>query len=237
LYATAFGIYEVEINGRRVGDQLLTPGWTSYDHHLNYQTYDIGEYLQEGDNVIIAHVAEGWYAGRLGKTNRNVWGHRPGFMGQVEIDGKVVCATDGHWSCLSSPVLESEIYNGEVVDTDPEATIDRFVGPAEVLPFPRAKLVSSEAPPVRKVMQIKAIDIIDTPSGKKIIDFGQNLVGHVRIESDLREGSELSFRHAEVLENGEIGVRPLRTALARAILRLGGSTKGWEPKFTFFGFR
>ena len=237
LYATAFGIYEVTINGHRVGDQLLTPGWTSYDYHLNYQTYDIGKYIKVGENEIIAHVAEGWYAGRLGKANRNVWGERPGFMGQVEAGGKVVCATDSTWSHMASHVLESEIYNGEVVDSNHLSTIDDTLGSADILPFPRAQLVSSEAPPVRRIMEMKPIELITTPTGKRILDFGQNLVGHVRIESDLRQGSELSFRHAEVLENGELGVRPLRTALARAILKLGGSTKGWEPKFTFFGFR
>jgi alpha-L-rhamnosidase len=237
LYCTAFGIYEVSINGKRVGDQLLTPGWTSYDFHLNYQTYDIGEYLHEGENEIIAHVGEGWYAGRLGKTNRNVWGDRPGFMGQLEVDGRVICATNTSWSVLASSVLESEIYNGEVVDTNPPTTIDDSLGAADALPFPGAQLISSEAPPVRRVMEIKPIEIITTPTGKTILDFGQNLVGHVRIESDLHEGSEVSFRHAEVLENGEIGVRPLRTAMARAVIKLGGKTKGWEPKFTFFGFR
>jgi alpha-L-rhamnosidase len=237
LYATAFGIYEVTINGHRVGDQLLTPGWTSYDHHLNYQTYDVGRYIKVGENEIIAHVGEGWYAGRLGKTNRNVWGERPAFMGQLEVEGKVLCATDSTWSHLASHVLESEIYNGEVVDTNRLPTIDDALGPAEILPFPRAQLISSEAPPVRRVMEIKAIELITTVTGKTILDFGQNLVGHVRINSDLKQGLQLSFRHAEVLENGELGVRPLRTALARAILKLGGSTKGWEPKFTFFGFR
>jgi len=237
LYATAFGIYEITINGNRVGDQLLTPGWTSYDYHLNYQTYDISQYLQIGQNEIIAHVAEGWYAGRLGKTNRNVWGDRPAFMGQVEIGGTVVCKSDDTWSHLASHVLESEIYNGEVVDTRAFDAVNTILGPAQVVPFPKAQLISSEAPPVRRIMDIKPIEIITTPTGKTILDFGQNLVGYVRVERDLLEGSELSFRHAEVLENGELGVRPLRTALARAVLKLGGKTKGWEPKFTFFGFR
>jgi alpha-L-rhamnosidase len=237
LYSTAYGIYEVTINGVRIGDQLLAPGWTSYDYHLNYQTYDISKHIKVGVNEIIAHIGEGWYAGRLGKTNRNVWGDRPGFMGQVEIEGNVVCSTDNTWSHLASNVLESEIYNGEVVDTNPPSTIDDIRGSAEALPFPQSQLISSEAPPVRRIMEIKPIDIITTPTGKTILDFGQNLVGHVRIERNLYEGSELSFRHAEVLEDGELGVRPLRTAMARATLKLGGSTKGWEPKFTFFGFR
>lgn len=237
LYATAYGIYEVEINGNRVGDQLLTPGWTSYNYHLNYQTYDIAQYLEDGENEITAHIAEGWYAGRLGKAYRNIWGDRLGFMGQVEVDGKVVCPSDESWEHLASSVLESEIYNGEVVDTAPRADIDIPIGSVSALPFPSALLVSSEAPPVRRIKTIKPIEIITTPSGKKVLDFGQNLVGFLRIEKDFHEGQILGLRHAEVMENKELGVRPLRTALARAEIRLGGQTKGWEPKFTFYGFR
>lgn len=238
LYATAFGLYEVEINGRRVGDQLLTPGWTSYDFHLNYQTYDISQYIREGENEITAHLAEGWYAGRLGKAYRNIWGDRLGFMGQVEIDGHVVCISDESWRYLNSPILDSEIYNGEVVDTAPSASLnDPSEHFASILPFPQASLISSEAPPVRRIQIVKPLEIITTPTGKRILDFGQNMVGYLRIERDFQEGSELGIRHAEVLENGELGVRPLRTALARALLKLGGPTKGWEPKFTFYGFR
>lgn len=237
MYATAFGIYEVQINGKRVGVQLLTPGWTSYDFHLNYQTYDISSYIRDGENEIIAHVAEGWYAGRLGKAYRNIWGDRLGFLGQVEVNGEIVCVSDDTWSHLESPVLESEIYNGEVVDTAPSASIDESTGSVSALAFPEAILVSSEAPPVRRILTIKPREIITTPSGKRILDFGQNLVGYLRIERDLTKGSELGIRHAEVLEDGELGVRPLRTALARVVIKLGGPTKGWEPKFTFFGFR
>lgn len=236
LYATAFGLYEVEINGHRVGDQLLTPGWTSYNYHLSYQTYDIAQYLRDGENEIIAHIAEGWYAGRLGKTNRNVWGDRLGFMGQIEVDGEVLCASDETWEHLASPVLESEIYNGEVFDTASPSN-DTPNGSAAALPFPSAQLISSEAPPVRRIKTLKPIEILTTPSGKKVLDFGQNLVGFVRMERDLTEGTVLGMRHAEVIEDKELGVRPLRTALARAEIRLGGSTRGWEPKFTFYGFR
>lgn len=233
LYATALGVYEVEINGGRVGDQLLTPGWTSYNYHLNYQTYDVGGYLQEGENVITAHVAEGWYAGRLGKAYRNIWGDRLGFVGQLEVDKEVI-VSDDTWSVLASYILEAEIYNGEVVDTNPA---DAHVLNATILPFPTAKLISSHAPPVRRVMEVAPVAMITTPEGKKVLDFGQNLVGWLRINRDLEGDGDMLLRHAEVMEDGELGVRPLRTAMARDIIKLGGPTKGWEPKFTFHGFR
>lgn len=233
LYATAFGVYEVEINGRKVGDQVLAPGWTSYDHHLNYQTYDIARYLQPGINTITAHVAEGWYAGRLGKVYRNIWGDQLGFMGQLEFDGKAHIVTDDSWSVLGSRVLEAEIYNGEVVDTN-FSNADDVVGKATALPFPTARLLSSHAPPIRRIMDVRPVECITTPSGKKVLDFGQNLVGWLRIERDIEGDVEL--RHAEVLEDGELGVRPLRTAMARDVIK-GEHKKGWEPAFTFHGFR
>lgn len=248
LYATAYGIYEVEINGKRIGDQVLAPGWQSYAHHLNYQTYDITAHLQAGTNTIGAYVGEGWYAGRLGRPGaRNLWGDRPGFMAQVEVEGQVVVATDAEWAHFQGPVVTSEIYDGEVWDSrldDPTWSTpgNTFVGhnyKAEVLPSPSAELVSSDAPPVRRVKELKAIEIIKTPSGKTVLDFGQNLVGWLRVEVNLprTNGGEVTLRHAEVMENGELGTRPLRTAKATDKIILGESTKGWEPRFSFHGFR
>ncbi|WRT68754.1 uncharacterized protein IL334_005734 [Kwoniella shivajii] len=237
LYATAHGIYNVEINGQKIGDQVLAPGWTSYKNHLNYQTYDITTQLKQGENTITAYIGEGWYAGRLGRPgSRNVWGDRLGFIGQLEIDNKVELVTDDTWECSDGPVKNSEIYNGEIYDTtfdESKAKITRV----EILPFPEAELISSDAPPVRRVKEVRPVEIITTPSGKTILDFGQNLVGWVRIEKDLKGDGELYIRTAEVLEHGELGVRPLRTATPNDRIILGGKTKGWEPNFTFHGFR
>lgn len=248
LYATAHGLYQVEVNGHVVGDQVLTPGWQSYKHRLHYQVYDITSFLQSGENVIGAYVGEGWFAGRLGRPGTsNIWGDRLGFLAQVEVDGKLVCATDESWEYLDGPILLSEIYNGEVIDTNLEdplwstkaAKKASSQGQAEELPFPSAVLTAPDVAPVRRIMEIKPQKLITTPSGKKVLDFGQNLVGWLRIEKDLpgKQGDELLIRHAEVLEHGELGTRPLRTAKARDIIKLGGSTKGYEPRFTFHGFR
>ncbi len=112
-------------------------------------------------------------------------------------------------------------------------------GRAEELSFPTAELISPDVAPVRRIMEIKATKIITTPSGKKVLDFGQNLVGWLRIEKDIpgAAGDQLLIRHAEVMEHDELGTRPLRSALAREIIKLGGRTKGYEPTFTFHGFR
>ncbi|KAM5353515.1 hypothetical protein ACJ41O_000165 [Fusarium nematophilum] len=247
LYATAHGVYEVEINGQRISDELLAPGWQSYNHRLHYQTYDVTPFLKDGENVIGSHVAEGWFASRLGRPGvANHWGERLGFLAQLEVDGQVCCQTDESWEYLDGPLLLSELYNGEVCDSnliDPTwSTVEsksQAIGPVDVLPFPRAELVAPDVAPVTRVMELKPKEIITTPTGKKVLDFGQNFVGWLRFEKDVpgNPGETILIRHAEVMEHGELGTRPLRSAQARYELRLGGPTKGLETKFTFFGFR
>lgn len=247
LYATAHGIYQVEINGKVVGEDLLTPGWQSYNHRLHYQTYDVSPYMVDGENVIGAYIAEGWYAGRLGRPGvSNIWGDRLSFLGQLEVNGNILCATDASWEWLEGPILSAEIYNGEVFDTrldDPfwstttsSATSN---GKVEDVGFPSAKLIGPDIAPVKRIMEIEPKELITTPKGKKVLDFGQNLVGWLKILVDIpgRSGDTVMIRHAEVLEHGELGTRPLRTARAENIIHLGGKTKGYESRFSWYGFR
>ncbi|KAF4944762.1 hypothetical protein FSARC_14589 [Fusarium sarcochroum] len=247
LYATAHGVYEVYINGRRVGEELLAPGWQSYHHRLHYQTYDVTALINEGENVIGAHLAEGWFASRLGRPGvANHWGERLGFLAQLEADGEVCCKTDSSWEYLDGPLLTSELYNGEVCDSnliDPSWSTSASQSPAkglvEELPFPSAELVAPDLPPVTRIMELKPKEIITTPGGKKVLDFGQNFVGWLRFERDVpgNQGESVLIRHAEVMEHGELGTRPLRSAKAQYEVKLGGPTKGLETKFTFYGFR
>lgn len=118
LDATAHGIYQVEINGAIVGDQVLTPGWQSYHHRLYYQVYDVTDLLVSGYNIIGAYVGEGWFAGRLGRPRTsNIWGDRLGFLAQLEVDNRPLVITDESWEYLDGPVTNSEIYNGEMFDS------------------------------------------------------------------------------------------------------------------------
>lgn len=244
LYITALGLYEAYLNGKKIGVDLLTPGWTSYYARINYQTYDVTELLQEGENVFGAWVGEGWYACLLGYQGgtRNIYGDRLGLLAQLEVDGKVVAQSgeDG-WEWSFGAIKTSEIYNGEVYDsTLPD--VDFAEGdwkPVEALPFPSAALVSSQSPPVRVVDILKPKEIITTNSGQVVVDFGQNFGGVIRILSEPpTEARELVIKHAEVMEHGELGTRPLRYARASEIITLGGrSLKGYMPKFTFHGFR
>lgn len=242
IYATAHGIYTLELNGRAVGDQVLMPGWQSYKARLAYQVFDITSLLRQGENEIVAYVGEGWFATRLWPRNvrRNNFGSRLGLLAQLEVDGSPLVVTDDSWAWSTGPVLGSEIYNGETFDSRiPASVAEAETQAAQVIDGPTAELFAPDAPPVRRILEVRPKELITTLSGKKIIDFGQNVVGWLRVESELKgaSGNEVAIRFAEVLEHGELGVRPLRTAEATDRVILGGKVKGWEPRFTFHGFR
>ncbi|ROV92744.1 hypothetical protein VMCG_09033 [Cytospora schulzeri] len=263
LYISALGLYEVYINGHRVGDLEMTPGWTSYHHRLQYQTYDVKDLLRPGKNAIAVEVAEGWYAGRLLWIGglRNLYGDRPAFMAQLEVqdeqggvDHQVV--SDDSWSCHPSPRQSASIYDGEVYDAREAEELSGWAGcdgfndtgssweHTSVLDFDfsSVELFAPDAPPVRVTQAVQAVGISKSPSGKTLVDFGQNIAGRVRLRGlpGRPAGEVLTMRHAEVLENGELGTRPLRDAKATDQYIFSGNEDDrweWSPKFTFHGFR
>jgi alpha-L-rhamnosidase len=278
LYATAHGIYEAELNGAVVGDQVLAPGWTSYDHRLRYQTYDVTALLQEGPNAIGVQLADGWFRGYLGfGGKRNVYGDRTGAFVQLEIDHadgtRTTVTTDGLWRSALGPRIRADIYNGETYDARREQMgwstagfDDSAWNPVEVGTLmtkvsenrrrpPGAEdrsepgvirstldagiLVSPTGPPVRRIQTLSTQEISLSPSGRTLIDFGQNLVGWLRLRlPDAPAGTEITLRHAEVLEQGELGTRPLRQAAQTDVVILDGNgPRTYEPRFTFHGFR
>lgn len=261
LYVTAQGVYEAEINGRIVGDQFLAPGWTTYSGRIQYQTYDVTANITHGVNCLGIRLAEGWFCGRLGWEggHRNIWGPHPAIMAQLEVtyvDGTVqVVGTDQSWRTAQGPVRLAEIYDGEKYNatleipawstpTLEEKSIDETKwAPVTVMPpIPDSiTLVAGYGEPVRRVQVLKpAGPVIVTPSGKRIIDFGQNLVGNVRLKNvRAPKGHKITLSHAEVLENGELGTRPLRDCKAVDEYTARGDPAGetYEPRFTFHGFR
>ena len=208
--------------------------------------------LREGDNVVGATLADGWFRGRLTfvANKRNVYGDRLGFLAQLEVvldDGSVVViGTDGSWRSSTGPTTAADLYDGEHYDARLEqpgwsrAGFDdaSSLACSETV-FDFATLVAPDGPPVRAVEEVRVTEVLTSPSGKTLLDFGQNLVGRLRLRVTGPAGTLITLRHAEVLENGEIGVRPLRTALATDMYTLRGDAAGevWEPTFTFHGFR
>ncbi|KAL2831036.1 bacterial alpha-L-rhamnosidase domain protein [Aspergillus pseudoustus] len=255
LYITALGVYEAEINGKRVGDSFMAPGWTSYHGQLHYQTYDVTELLNVDANCLGVRVAEGWYKGRIGFANaRGFYRPRTGVLAQLEIlyeDGTVsALGTDGTWTVTQGPIRQAEIYDGETYDA--RADIERWSSPStkkledwkpvELLPplLAETKLISGSKPPVQRLESVQAVQIITTPSNKTVLDLGQNLVGYLRIKPiRAPTGHKLTLQHAEVLENGELGLRPLRACKAQDTYIFRGDAAGetYEPRFTFHGFR
>jgi len=251
LHATAHGVFEAEINGARVGDDVLAPGWTSYASRLRYRTYDVTDLLTEGDNVIGAWLGDGWYRGRLGFNGgyHDLYGTDLSFIGQLEItlaDGTVQrIATDAEWEASPSPIVFGGLYDGERYDQrldDPAWSTPAADGgdwtPVAVGVRDPATLVAMEQPPVRRTEELAPVEVHRTGSGALLLDFGQNLVGRLRITVDGPAGRVVTLRHAEVVQDGELYRRTLRIAAAEDAITLAGTGPvTWEPRFTLHGFR
>ncbi len=251
LYISALGVYEAEINGRVVGDHVLAPGWTVYDERLRYQTFDVTEMLNEGQNAIGAILGDGWFRGRLGfgGGRRNIYGEHLALLAQLEVqyaDGsRETIVTDDAWRASTGPILMNSLYDGETYDARLE--LDGWSSPGfddtgwssvREFPWDLNALEAPIGPPVRRTEKVTPVAISQSPSGKTLVDFGQNLVGRLAIKVRGDAGHTVTLRHAEVLENGELGTRPLRFADASDCYTLkGGETETWEPRFTFHGFR
>ena len=251
LYVSALGVYELLINGAVIGDHVLAPGWTSYPHRLRYQTFDVTDLLHEGPNAIGAILGDGWFRGRLGPHggSRNIYGNRLALLAQLELaymDGTTdVVVTDEGWRATTGPLLASDLYDGETYDARLELDgwsergyDDRSWSRVRTLERDAGTLVAPTGPPVRRIELVEPAAITTSPSGRTIVDFGQNLVGRLRLRVRGDAGRTVTLRHAEILEDGELCVRPLRLAAAtdRYTLR-GGGEETWEPRFTFHGFR
>jgi alpha-L-rhamnosidase len=251
LYATSLGLYELHLNGQRVGDGQLTPGWSSYDQRLQYQTYDVSALLQQGENAIGVILADGWYRGWLGfEGQRNTYGDRLALLLQLQVtyaDGRsaVICS-DGGWQALTGPVRSADIYMGETYDARLE--LPGWDAPAydasawqgvRLLDHGMHMLVAQVGPLVREHEQIRPVEILHTPAGETVFDFGQNLVGWVRLQVQGPAGTTVTLRHAEVLDQqGNLYTENLRSArqLVQYTLR-GGGPETYAPRFTFMGFR
>ncbi len=253
LYVSALGLYEMWINGRRVGGDHFTPGWTDYNIRVQYQTYDVTEMLQAGDNAIGGILGDGWYCGFLVWGNkRNTYGCEKQLLAQLVVeyaDGKSeTIATDGTWKCATGPLLASDIYNGEAYDARLEMPGWTAAGfddaqwkKVKLHPAPAAKLVASAAPPVRKTGEIAPRKITEPQEGKFVFDLGQNMVGWVRLRvpAGVRRGTTITIRHAEFLNpDGTMYTTNLRDARCTdTYVTKGEEGECFEPRFTFHGFQ
>lgn len=247
LTATALGLYDCEINGQRVGDEVFAPGWTNYHRRVPFQSFDVTEWLVQGDNVMGAILGDGWYCGFVGWGNRQYYGESPAFMASLEIvfqDGSQASfVTDTSWKTATGPILESDMMMGEVYDARRE--LDGWSAPSYddsgwqsvtlVSPDPLPELNLRLGPPVRHMGEILPISF-DAQRG--IYDLGQNFAGRVRIKVRAERGTMVRLRFAEVLDKGALYTENLREARATDYyICKGEGEEAWEPRFTFHGFR
>ncbi|MFD4668573.1 family 78 glycoside hydrolase catalytic domain [Lentzea sp. NPDC058450] len=249
LHVSALGVFEAFLGSEPVSDDVLSPGWSSYEWRLRYRSYDVSRLLGQDPSVLGIRLGNGWYRGRLGWTGRSAfYGDRLGAIAQLEItfaDGHVqTVVTDESWSAGPSEVTADDLYDGQTTDArladdtwlTPAATLPGW-GAVEVLGHDLDTLVPYIGPPVRRQESLAPVSAHVAPSGRTILDFGQNLVGRLRVRVRGEAGSVVTVRHAEVLEDGELGTRPLRSALATDRFVLSGGEDEFEPSFTFHGFR
>lgn len=232
LKVTALGLYYAEINGVRVGDSYLTPGWTSYNKTLQMQSYDVTPLLKEDENVISFTVNEGWYCGGLTwLKKRNNYGEQPAVCAEL-ICGNSSIYTDESWTARESYIRESGIYDGETADY----TADLKPLTVCEVAYDKSALTMQICEPVREIERLKVKEIITTPKGDKIYDFGQNIAGVVEIKTPDNFDGVLTLKFAEILIKGEFYTDNLRGAKAADTFTLKGSHI-LRPEFTFHGFR
>jgi alpha-L-rhamnosidase len=248
LLLTARGVVEAWLNGRAVSDDVLTPGWSSYEWRLRYATYDVTDLVEE-HTVLGLALGKGWFGGRLGWTGKGwFYGSELAGFAQLEIEfadgARQLVTTDDTWKSGPSAVLANDLYDGETIDARlageawkrPGFSADAWVG-VHAVDFDASTLCPYIGPRVKRWATLPVTEVITSPSGKTLLDFGQNLVGWLRVRVHGPAGTEITVRHAEVLENGELGTRPLRTAQATDRFILSGGDDEFEPTFTFHGFR
>ncbi len=261
LYASAAGIYEVELNGRKVGDEFLAPFCNKYSAWMQYQTYDVTGMIASGANCIGVLLGDGWYKGRFGFDGgaSNLFGDRTGFIGELIVkyeDGTTSCmVSDPSWQSAPSPYTFSSIYDGEWMDAGkclpgwsspgfpaegPAAeTLKGFGGwsGTETLDIDKSLLKARLSLPVIVKETRKPIAVLTTPAGETVLDMGQNMVGWVTCEVQVPEGVELVLKFGEILQNGNFYQDNLRQAKQEYRFLSDGKPHTLRPHFTYYGFR
>jgi alpha-L-rhamnosidase len=254
LQVTALGVCEAWINGQRVGDTHLLPGWTDYRKRVYYHSFEVGELLRNGENRLGAVLGLGWYAGFFGPfQHKGYYGNDSWFSCVLEIcfeDGssQTVCS-DETWTWQNGPLLEADLLMGETYDArleidgwcDPECDggeahpVYVVNGetrlPERIEPYPGV--------PVRTITELPAQSVAEPQPGVYVFDLAQNMVGVVQLKVDVPAGTEIILKHGEMLnDDGTVYTENLRYAKATdRYIAKGGGEETWTPRFTFHGFR
>lgn len=250
LYITARGLFSAEINGEQIGNDVLTPGWTSYQKRIETLTYNVSSVLSKGENAIGIELAEGWHSGRL--IFRQYAELSPQVLAQLEVNykngKKEIFVTDNSWKGLNNgPTQYSSLYDGESYDANlemPEWSAADFddsdwEAVAEEAISHEVKLTPKRHNPVTSKIQLQTQSITKPVKGSAVFDLGQNMAGVAKINIPVKKGQQVKIRFAEMLQqNGEIYTRNYRSAVSTDFYTPAkDGTIEWQPKFTFHGFR
>jgi alpha-L-rhamnosidase len=258
IYVTALGLYNLYINGQKVGDDYFTPGWTDYNKRVYYQSYEVKSLLKNGSNAIGSELSYGWYAGYIGPAVfvglpkvRGFYGQVPALKVQLEItytDGtKNIIITDKSWKGTDGPLRESDIQMGDIYDAGMELMGWNKPGydeskwkNVELIPGNDRKIEIYPGAPVRITQEIKPAAITPRPDGKYIFNMGQNFAGVIKLNVKGSAGQKVVIRYGEMLNSdGSLMTENLRKARATDTYILKGDTNGesWIPQFTYHGFQ
>jgi alpha-L-rhamnosidase len=250
LYSTAAGVYEFSVNDTRVGTDELSPGWTDYRKRIQYQTHDVTDLVQAGENKLGAILGDGWFCGNVMWLGRQLYGDRPWLFAQLEVrfeDGSTqTFVTDEHWTTAFGPILENDLLMGESWDArrEPGPWLPVVAHAEAPWHCPGLKIVAQQGPPVKSTQELKPVGdpkkVEQWPAPDYIYDMGQNMVGRVRLKARAPAGTTVRLRYAEVLKpDGAIYTENLRSAKQTDYYTFRGDPDGevFEPKFTFHGFR
>jgi alpha-L-rhamnosidase len=251
IYITGLGNYQLYINGKKVSDDLLTPLWTDYHQKIQYQVYDIAEFLNTGQNAVAALLGNMWWSSGLGWQGGAVYSTGPlRLLAQMAIrydDGTTEnVVSDKSWKFIESPLIYNSIYHGEMYDARLEIKKWNLAGVdysnwknVVVIDTMKIKLVAQQDPPIRKAQEITPAKITEPKPGVYVFDMGQNIVGWARLKVNGKSGDTIQLRFAELLyPDGTVTQENLRKAKSRDTYILkGGASELWEPHFTYHGFQ
>lgn len=242
VHSTALGVYELMLNGMKVGYDYFAPGLTSYEHQIQYQTYDVTNEIKSS-NTLIAVVAGGWAVGAFNYVRKNkISADRQAFLCELHIeyeDGSYeIVATNDKWDVTEDGNYRmAEWYDGETYDA--RIDLNKIAWKKAGITKPRGtpKIIAQYGAPVHVQQVMRPLSCVTSPSGELIYDFGQNFAGVISAQIKGKNGQEITFRHAEVLVDGELFVKSLRTAKATATYYCVDGEQLYSPRLTYMGFR
>lgn len=240
LHATAMGVYEVYLNGVRIDDSYMKPGWTEYEKRLQYQAFDVSAYVKPGENKLTVYVASGWAVGEIGHEGyQNFWADQVELLAQLVVtyqnNNQDIIATDAAWQVGEGELICSEIYDGECYDA--RRTPQNFCNAVET-GRGKENLIAQEGLPVRVIDEFAPIALIRTPKGETVLDFGQNMTGIIGFSITAHAGDLAELSCAEVLDsNGNFYTENYRSAKSKILYTCKEGEQYYQPMLTFFGFR